>query len=498
MPRLTSARSPNYKWWAFGALAIGLFASVSDHGSVTVALPSLADHFSTDLPTTQWVVIGYALTISALLLPMGRLSDIVGRKQVYVAGFAVFVVGAVIAGTSTSVIVLILAKVVQGVGAAMTQGTSMAMIIAAFPEEQRGKALGLQMSVVGTGGVAGPAVGGFLVGALGWRSVFLVNAGLGVVAVLAALIILDGTREVRDGKRPAFDWAGAGLSAAAVVFFLVAMSNGHRIGWASPLIVAAFVGVAALVGVFIWWELQAAAPMLDVRLFKTPLFSLGVSASFMSFLGMSSVRFLMPFYLQAVLGFSPSVVGLIIVPSALMMMIMGPLSGRLSDRYGWRRLNVGGLIISATGLFLLSRITETSPLGYVMAGMVLQSLGLSVFNAPNNSSILSTVDPAKYGVVSGFLNLVRNFGNVTSIAVATAIVTVTMASMGFPPTLAVVDADAGEGLFHAFTSGLRVAYLTMGCIVMVGMAASFMKGDKSQSAVTPASTAQAPAREAGD
>ena len=496
MPSLISARSPTYKWWAFGALAIGLFASVSDHGSVTVALPSIADHFATDLPTTQWIVIGYALTISALLLPMGRLSDIVGRKQVYVAGFAIFVIGGVFAGTSTSVIVLILAKVLQGVGAAMTQGTSMAMIIAAFPEEQRGKALGLQMSVVGTGGVAGPAVGGFLVGELGWRSVFFANVGLGMVALLAALVILDGRRAVHDGERPGFDWLGAGLSAAAVVIFLVAMSNGHRVGWASAPIVASFAGVVALLGAFVWWELRAAAPMLDVRLFKIPLFSLGVGASFMSFLGMSSVRFLMPFYLQAVLGFSPSVVGLIIVPSALSMMIMGPLSGRLSDRYGWRKFNVGGLMLSATGLFLLSRITETSPLGFVMAGMVLQSFGISVFNAPNNSSILSTVDPAKYGVVSGFLNLVRNFGNVTSIAMATAIVTVTMASMGFPPTLAAVDAGAGEGLFHAFTSGLRVAYLAMGSIVVVGIAASLLKGDKVQA--TTASPAQAPAREAGD
>ena len=135
MPSLISARSPTYKWWAFGALAIGLFASVSDHGSVTVALPSIADHFGTDLPTSQWVIIGYALTISALLMPMGRLSDIIGRKQIYVSGFAIFVIGAVVAGYSTSILMLILAKVFQGVGAAMTQGTSMAMVIDAFPDE---------------------------------------------------------------------------------------------------------------------------------------------------------------------------------------------------------------------------------------------------------------------------------------------------------------------------------------------------------------------------
>ena len=500
MRGFVSAQSPSYKWWAFGALAIGLFASVSDHGSVIVALPSIADHFGTDLPTSQWVVIGYALTISALLMPMGRLSDIVGRKQIYVAGFAIFVIGGVVAGLSTSIQMLILAKAFQGIGAAMTQGTSMAMIIDAFRVEERGRALGLQMSIVGTGGVAGPAIGGLLVGAFGWRSVFFANVGLGLAATLAAMIILDGRRMVRDGQGSGFDWIGAGLSTAALVSFLLAMTGGHRFGWLSAPITSALVGGVALVGLFVWWELRCAAPMFDVRLFKSRLFTLGVSASFISFVGMSSVRFLMPFYLQTVLGYSPTQVGLIIVPSALCMIVMGPLSGRLSDRYGWRMFNVGGLIMSAGGLFVLSRITETSPLALVMGGMILQSLGVGTFNAPNNSSILSAVHPSRYGVVSGFLNLVRNSGNVTSIALGTAIVTVTMASMGFPATLAAVEEGAAGGLFHAFTSGLRIAFMAMGGLVAVGVVVSFMKGDKAPAPTgSPGPAAEtAPARETGD
>ena len=503
MRGFVSDQSQNYKWWAFGALAIGLFSSVADTGSVIVALPSIADHFGTDLPTSQWVVIGYALTISALLMPMGRLSDIVGRKQVYVSGFAIFVIGALAAGLSTSMLMLIFAKAFQGVGAAMTQGTSMAMLLDAFRGEERGRALGLQLGVVGTGGVAGPAMGGFLVGAFGWRSVFFVSVGLGLAATVAALIVLGGRRVARDGGRPGFDWIGAALSTAALVVFLMAMTSGHRLGWTSAPIVSALVGVPAFVGLFVWWELRCPAPMFDVRLFKSRLFTMGVSASFISFVGMSSVRFLMPFYLQAVMGYSPTQVGLIIVPSAFCMIIMGPLSGRLSDRYGWRRFNVGGLMMSATGLFLLSRMTETSPLALVMGGMILQSLGVGTFNAPNNSAILSTVDPAKYGVVSGFLNLVRNSGNVTSIALATAIVTATMASMGFPPTLAAVEEGASGGLFHSFTAGLRIAYLAMGSLMAVGVVVSFMKGGKAQRVPAPAGsplrTAETtPAKETGD
>ena len=223
-------------------MAIGLFASVSDHGSVVVALPSISNHFDTDLPTTQWVLIGYALTISALLLPMGRMADIVGRKRVYVLGFVIFTVGALAAGLSPSVEALIASKIFQGVGAAMTQGTSMAMVVSTFPPEQRGKALGLQMSMVGLGGVAGPAVGGFLIDVADWRWVFFGGSIMGAVSVLAAIIIIDSKQVGQPtGDREAFDWLGAALSTGAMVSFLLGMTGGQRLGWLSPLILAGLV-----------------------------------------------------------------------------------------------------------------------------------------------------------------------------------------------------------------------------------------------------------------
>ena len=475
---LSIAQGSSYKWWAYSAIAVGLFASVADIGSVVVALPTISEHFGTDLPTTQWVIIGYALTISALLLPMGRLSDIVGRKQIYIVGFGIFVIGAVLAGVSASMLWLILSRVVMGVGAAMTQGISMAILVSAFPSEERGKALGLQLSAVGAGGVVGPVMGGFIVGALGWRGVFFITAVLGVLSIAVAQAFLDGRRAHRDEKREAFDWLGAALSGAVLVAFLLAMSYGHRMGWGSPPIVITLLGVVALLGVFVWWELRTAAPMMDVRLFKRRLFSMGVSASFISFIGFSSVRFLMPFYLQAVLGYSPRQIGLILVPAALTMIVTGPVGGRLSDRYGWRKFNVGGMTLAATGLFILSRLTEDSSLVLVMAAMVIQTTGGGIFNAPNNSSILSVVEPGRQGVASGFLNLIRNSANVTGVAVATAIVTAIMAAEGFQPSLAAVSDATDTGVLSAFTSGLRVAYLATGCVVVVGIGLSFAKGGR--------------------
>ena len=476
--RSTLIRSTNYKWWAFLAIGFGTFTSVVDHGTIIVALPTIAEHFDTDLLTVQWVMVGYALTISALLMPMGRLSDIIGRRQVYISGFVIFVIGAALAGFSDKVITLILARVLQGCGAAMTQAPAMAMMVSAFPPAERGKALGTHLSVVGVGAIAGPAIGGFLVSALGWRWVFFINIPAGILAMVAAFIMLDNRLLHQTDQRARFDWWGATLSAGTLITFLLAITNGPRIGWESPPIVAAAVGSVALLAAFIWWELRTPAPMLDVRLFKDRLFAVGVTTGFISFLGSTVVMFLMPFYLQSVRGYTPSQLGLIMVPNAPAMIVMGPLSGHYSDRYGWRKFMVAGLIVCTAGLFLLTRITETSSLAFVMLAMILQSAGLGTFNSPNNSSILSTVDQTRYGVVSALIQLVRNSANVTSIAVSTAIVTATMSSMGFAPSLSAVSGVGSTGVFQAFTSGLRTAYLVMGSLVLVAVAISFFNGQR--------------------
>ena len=227
---------PSYKWWVFTAIAIGTFVSVVDNGSVLVALPEIEKHFQSDLPTVQWVVVGNALAISALILPMGRLGDIVGRKWVYVGGLAIFVACSALAGLSTNLSWLITAKVFQGMGSAMIQGNGMATVISAFSGAERGRALGTHMSVVGSGAIAGPAVGGLLVAAFGWQSVFFVNVPIGILTILIASYILSPEREAAAGERASvrFDWPGAALSALALLVMLLVVGNGHRLGWIPP------------------------------------------------------------------------------------------------------------------------------------------------------------------------------------------------------------------------------------------------------------------------
>ena len=326
------ARSPQYKWYAFATLAVGTFASVVDHGSVGVALPTIATYFHTDIPSVQWLVIGYAMTIIALLLPMGRLADLITSKRVYIIGSFVTVAGAVAAGTSSDLAVLIVARIVQGTGAAMTQGTGMAIMIGAFPPNERGRAIGLIMTMVGTGAIAGPAMGGFLVDAFGWRSVFFATVPMVAVSIALCVAILnsaDQQRPVRGPGRGRFDWLGAFLSSSALLALLLGITNAHRSGWTSPPILAAGIGFVVLLAGFIWWELRCVSPMLELRLFRRRNFFLGVTANYMTFIGSSAVLFLMPFYLQNVLGYRPSIAGLVVVPGAMCMAILGPAERRL-------------------------------------------------------------------------------------------------------------------------------------------------------------------------
>ena len=470
------SKSRHYKWWVFLALAIGTFTSVADFGSLNVTMPTIAEHFGTDLPTTQWVLIGYALAISALLLPMGRLSDIVGRKRVYVTGFAIFVVGGLFASTSDSILALIGFKVLQGVGASMTQGTGMAMVLSTFPGEERGKAIGSFITVVGSGNVAGPALGGLIAGTLGWQWVFYFGVALAMLAILAVSLVLDGRIYSKHGTGSAsFDWLGAALSTGALVTFLMVMTNAPRLGWLYPPVIVGIVALVTFVALFIWWELRCETPMIDVRLFKMRLVSLGVAAQFISFIGNSSMRFLLPFYMQAALGFSPQQIGLIFVPASIAMIVTGPVSGRLSDRFGYRWFTVCGLLFAMCGLLLLSTLTTESSVWKVAIGMLLLTGGTGTFYPPNNASIMQQVPESRYGVMSGFINLVRNSANITGTAVATAIVAAVMVSMGFLPNLSSVAETGDTALLTAFVSGLRTAYIIVAGLMFVGVVFSFIR-----------------------
>ena len=472
--RITS--SPSYKWWAFWTIATGTFFSVVDHGSVLVALPGIESHFDASLESVQWVVVAYALVISVLLLPMGRLGDVVGRRRVYLTGTAIFVLASLGAALSTSLEMLVVMRVLKGIGAGMVQGCGMGMMIAAFPDSERGKALGTHLSVVGMGAIAGPAMGGFLVAWLGWQWVFLVNVPAGGLVLILAWLLLErgpGAGQYRRGQgASSFDWTGAAVSGVILLVLLLVVGNGNALGWRSAPVLVGGVTVVILAAAFVWWELRVRAPMLDLRLFTNQVFGLGVAAAWLSFFGSSAARFMMPFYLQRVLQYSPEQVGLMMIPPAICMVLIGPFSGRVADRFGWRVPTVCGMALTAAGAFVLAfALQERSPVWLVIATMMMQSSGNGIFNSPNSSSILSVVDRSRYGVVSALTQLVRNSANVVSVAVSTTVVVSTMATYGVEPKLEAVNPEVAT----AFVAGLRWAFLMLGAALATGAAISLYR-----------------------
>ena len=475
VPRIT--RSANYKWWVFASVALGLYLTVTDQSGINIALPRIAQHFGADLPSAQWIALGFTLSTSVMFMPVGRLSDIFGRTHVFMLGFVVFVVGAALGGSAVAFPVLIAAKIVQGVGVAGIEANGMAMVADIFPEKERGKAIGLYMSIIGAGAVGGPVIGGTLVSLLGWRSIFVVSAGVGIAALALAAVVLRRGAADSSGQpaRTSFDWTGAGLSAMALVCFLLSITNGHKLGWDSPVILAGFGMAVVAVAVFIWWEGRAESPMLDLSFFRSKVFTLGVSARFLSFLGGSAVYFLMPFYLVQGLDFEPSMAGLLLVPGSVCIAFWGPFSGRLSDRVGTRWLTVVGMALCSVGMLMFARLDVDSSVWEIVVSVIIEGTGIGLFSSPNTSAIMTAIDSRKFSVASAFLNLVRTSAGLSGIAIFTAIVVFTMASHGIEPDLSAVSRAGGDEVRGVFVAGMSRAFIVGAAVMLMAMVISVMR-----------------------
>lgn len=457
------------------AVAAGAFLTVSDQTGTNIAMPRIAEDFSADIPTVQWVYLIYTLSISSLLLPMGRLSDLMGRKIVYCVGLLIFLTGALIAYLSGILPVLLAAKAVQGLGAAMIQANGMALMAESFPNNERGKALGLYMTVIGLGATGGPVIGGYLIGAFGWRSMYLAILIFGLISLLLSLKILRKESLSYNPQKLSFDWVGAALSATSLALFLLGLTYSYRLGWSNIVVITGLLLSAFSLVSFIWWERRNRNPLVDLSLFSVPVFSLGMAARYLAFMSGSSAVFLMPFYLIRVIGLKESEAALIMAPSSIMMAVTSPLSGRLSDKIGTKWPAVAGLICWFCAVAIYTTLSVDSPPWIVLIGMFLQGSGNGIFGSPNTSAVMNVVESNKYGVVSALLNMVRTSGNLTGIAMGTTLVVFTMASMNYPPDLSAIESvnedRYGTGIKMAFTKGMTRAFWIGTAIV--GFAALF-------------------------
>jgi EmrB/QacA subfamily drug resistance transporter len=418
---MEKAKGIPYKWLVLLTVAIGSFMGTLDASIVNISFPRLTQVFETEPSVVMWVSVAYLLVSVGLMLTLGRLGDTFGRKRVYILGFTVFTLGLVLCSLSQSIVQLILARVVQAIGSAMTVALSTAIVTAAFPNEERGKALGILGGVVSSGLLSGPVLGGLILDALDWRAIFYIRVPVGIIGIIMALILLKEQKDAETGLK--FDLGGAATLFGGLSCLLLFLNFGGRLGFTSPLAIILVVSAVALLALFIVFERRAPQPIVDLNLFRNRIFAAGNISLIIMFVAISANTFLMPFFLIDGLGYSASRTGLIFATISFTALIVGPVSGWLSDKVGSRILCTVGIALICSALFLLSRLSIESSEVDVIIRLVIQGVGSGMFSSPNNSSIMGSVPREKLSTGSAMIATVRQIGMSCGIAIAGTIFT---------------------------------------------------------------------------
>ncbi|MEG6584702.1 MFS transporter [Dendrosporobacter sp. 1207_IL3150] len=448
-----------YRWLIFGVTVLGTFMATLDASIVNVALPIISGELGSQLTTVQWVVTAYLLAISSLLPLFGRAGDVYGRKKIFTNGFLIFTIGSALCGISTDIKLLIASRVIQAIGASMIMANTQALVGAAFPGKDRGRALGIVGTVVALGSMTGPSLGGILVGTVGWSSIFWINLPIGIIAYILGQIVLPTGENRRDES---FDFFGAFLFSVGMISLLLVLSEGHEWGWRSYTTISTLLISAVTLAWFVNYEGKLKYPMIDLTLFHRWPFLAGTLSGLFSFMAMFSNNMLMPFYLDNVRNLAPTHIGLLITPFPLMMAVVAPISGYLSERVNLKLLTVGGLSITITGLLYLSGIAPETELWKIALCQACLGIGTGLFQSPNNNSILSSVSAEKLGVAGGINALIRNVGMVSGTAAAVSIFE--FKRRIFLENIAV---PTSTQLTEAFLSGYHIALLAGACFAAI-------------------------------
>jgi EmrB/QacA subfamily drug resistance transporter len=447
------------KWLVLAAIGASTFMTALDTSVVNTILPVIRSAFNTDIATIEWVVTIYLLVVSGLLLSFGRLGDLRGHKPVFLTGFGIFITSSALCGFSGSASALIAFRGLQALGAAMLAANSPAILTKSFPASQRGQALGLQATMTYLGLTVAPSFGGWLTDWYSWRAVFYINVPVGLLAFwLSARNIPKDKPGERAEK---FDFLGAFLFVAGLVVLLFALNQGHAWGWTSPVILVLLLAAVFLLSAFIRVEARRPNPMLDLALFRNRVFSASVASAVLNYMALFSILFLLPFYLLQGRGLTPSQAGLILTVQPIVMAIVAPISGTLSDRIGVQLPSVLGMVILSAGLFMLSRLGPNSPLLEVAFALGISGLGTGIFISPNNSALMGSAPRFRQGIAAGILATARSVGMVLGIGLSGAIFTTVMAG-----------SQSSTALFVAAQSSFLVA-----CgIAVLGVVTSAVRG----------------------
>ena len=406
------------KWMIFTVTANGTFMSTLSAGIVNIALPTMSSEFGVSLESIQLVVSFYMLVLTCLLPVFGKLSDIYSRKWMYLGGFITFGVGALLGALSNSLLTMLLARGIQGIGSSAMMATSQALIAQIFHGASRGKAFGAIGAVVACGSLAGPAIGGALIQAFGWKSIFWLSVPIAIAGVWRGIYLIP---RFNAHKRVKMDYYGATLYVLMSFSFLAALNTASDKGWGNPLILSGFTLSLVFLLLFLRREKTAKTPFLELEIFKNPVISIGCLVALLGYLALFVNTVLLPFYLTDILGLDPIKIGLLILPFPITLAITSAVAGTLNAKWPARILTTAGFILIIIGTILFAFIGTSPSISYIVLAQLIMGAGSGTFQVPNNNTVVSAAPKGKLGVVASMNALARNVGMIFGIAFSVAV-----------------------------------------------------------------------------
>ena len=452
----------NNPWIVFWVTAIGVGMASLDAGIVNVALPTIAKQFHVGLGSEQWIVTGFLLVLCMSLPLCGKLGDLYSKSNVYLLGFIVFVISSALCGLAFSLWSLVLFRLLQGLGAAMILANNQPIILSCFPKEKRGRALGVNATLIALGGITGPGLGGFIMSFVGWRGLFYINIPIGILGCILGYFILPRTISAAVKK---IDFLGVLLFASSMFFLVMVLTHAIHWGWNSWLTITSGTLAVMLLVAFIHWERIFSMPMIPLAIMKNKLFGSGVTLAFIIIAAFAINNILLPFYLQNILHVSTRMIGFCLLLPPLFILLIAPLSGFLADYYNPVKITEWGLIITLFGLLIESVVTVHSSIWQIIIAQILFGIGNGLFIPPNNVTIYRTVVGKQLssagGVASFMLNIARIFGISAGVAILTNI------------ELYAVSLKTDHDI--AFVWGFRMAFWVASILILIGIILAFSR-----------------------
>src|SRR5437870_757118 len=469
--------SLEYKWVVLTVTTVGIFMATLDSSILVVGLPQVVLALNTNLVVGVWFITIYRLMITVLLVGFGRIADLYGRVRLYNMGFVIFTVGSLLSGLSLTAEELLVFRLVQGVGAALLFVNSVAIVTDAFSGGELGKGIGINQVAINAGTITGYTLSGILIQLFTWRSIFLVNVPIGIFGTYWS------RRRLREISQPVrgqkFDIPGAVAFSGSITLLLLGLTLGSL---TDPLTVA-FVSLSIFLMVtFFLLERRTKFPVLDLSLFKIRLFTAGNIANLLSGLAFAGLAFIMTLYFQLVRGYDPLHAGIFLIPLDATLILIGPISGSLSDKWGARGLSTLGLVIASLGFFLLSRFDQATSYSEIAAGLVLVGFGIGLFRSPNASSVMGAVPASKRGISSAVRATIINTSIVASIPLVLALMT---ADVPYDRLVSIIgnsnllmSVQASNGSLAGSLSGLQHALAIFSIFILASAVFSLLRGSR--------------------